>query len=156
MPIIGDILQALAEQKIESALKKAVSTGAGPVNELISAIETDAQLAYESKRNQYSAARVALIDQYNQDYKKASAASPEKLKKHADAISAGEDRWESFLTARPSEGLEAMKKANDALVKFAAIPKPSVTDLASFVDAMDAFADTAKRVGQVVQNLKQK
>lgn len=156
MPIIGDILQAFAEQKIESALRNAVSTGAGPVNELISAIETDARLAYERKRTQYSATRVALVDQYNREYQKGPAASTEKLKLYADAISAGEDRWESFLTAQPSEGLAAMKKANDALVKFAATPKPSVTDLASFVDAMETFADTAKRVGQAVQSLKQK
>lgn len=156
MPIIGDILQAFAEQKIESALKKAIQTGAGPVNDLISAIESDAQVAYERKKTEMSAARVVLIDQYNREFEKGPAASSEKLKQYADAISAEEDRWESFLTARPGEGLEAMKTANNALANFAATPKPTITDFATFVDAMEAFADTAKRVGQSVQSLQKK
>jgi hypothetical protein len=156
MPVIGDVLQAFAEEKIEIALKKAIAHGAGPVNQLVDAIENDAQLAYERKRTSYSGARVALIDQYNREYEKGRDADPEKLKQYADAISAGEDRWESFLIAQPSKGLEAMKKASDALVKFAGIPKPSITDLATFVDAMETFADTAKQVGQAVQSLKQK
>ncbi len=156
MPVIGDVLQAFPEQKIESALKKAIATGAGPVNQLIDSIETDTRLAYERKRTWYSGARVALVDQYNREYEKGRNADPEKLKQYADAISEGEDRWESFVTAQPSQGLEAMKKANDALVKFAGTPKPSVTDLATFVRAMEAFADTAKQVGQAAEALKQK
>jgi hypothetical protein len=156
MPIIGDVLQAFAEQRIEAALKKAIATGSGPVNELVNAIETDARLAYERKRTSYSGARVILVDQYNREHQKGRDADPVKLKQYADAISAGEDRWESFLTAQPSQGLEAMKSANDALVKFAGNPKPSATDLAIFVDAMEAFADMAKQVGQAAQSLKQK
>jgi hypothetical protein len=156
MPVIGEVLKAFAEQKIENALKKAIATGSSPVNQLIGAIESDARLSYERKRTSYSGARVALVDQYNREYQKGRDADPEKLKQYADAISVGEDRWESFLTAQPSEGLEALKKANDALVKFAGTRKPRVTDLVSFVDAMEAFADTAKQVGQAAQNLKQK
>jgi hypothetical protein len=156
MPIIGDVLQAFAAQGIESALKKAIATGAAPVNQLLDAIETDARLAYERKRTSYSATRVALVDEYNREYQKGRDADPEKLKQYADAISLGEDRWESFLTAQPSQGLEAMKKANDALVKFAGTPRPSATDLAAFVDTIEAFADTAKQVGQAAQSLKEK
>jgi hypothetical protein len=57
------------------------------------------------------------------------------------------------LAAQPTDGLEAMKTANQALVKFAANPKHTITDFASFVDAMDSFANTASRVGRAVQDL---
>lgn len=59
----------------------------------------------------------------------------------------------AFLTAQPIDGLESMKKANEALVKFAATPKPNITDMAAFVDAVDSFANTANRVGHAVQEL---
>jgi len=154
--VIGDVLQAFANQAIEKALQKAVKTGAGPVNQLIQAIEQDATVAYERKRNGFSAMRVTLVDQYNREFEKGKSAEPEKLKAYADAISAGEDRWDAFLTAQPTDGLEAMKRANQALVQFAGTSKPSVSDLASFVDAMDSFAATAARVGRAVQALSGK
>jgi hypothetical protein len=153
LPVIGDVLQAFAEQAIETALKKAIATGAKPVNDLIQAIERDMAIAYERKRSGMSAARVILIDQYNREFEKGKNADPAKLKAYADAISAEEDRWEAFLTAQPDAGLDAMRKANEAMVKFAATPKPTVTDLASFVDAVDSFASTADRVGRAVQEL---
>jgi len=156
LPIIGDVLQAFADQAIENALKKAITVGAGPVNQLIQAIEQDATVAYERKRNRFSAMRVMLIDQYNREFEKGKNAEPEKLKAYADAISAEEDRWEAFLTAQPTDGLEAMKSANQALVQFAGTSKPSVSDIARFVDAMDSFAATAVRVGRAVQALSGK
>ena len=153
LPVIGDLLQAFAEQAIENALKKAIVTGADPVNQLIQAIEQDATVAYERRRNGLSAARVILVDQYNREFEKGKGADPAKLKAYADAISAGEDRWEAFSTAQPTDGLEAMKRANQALVRFAALPKPNITDVTSFVNAMDSFANTANRVGRAVQEL---
>jgi hypothetical protein len=144
----------VAERAIEDALKKAITAGADPVNQMITAIESDAELAYQRKRTSFSGARVARIDQYNREFLKGSAADPAKLKAAADDISAGEDRWEAFLTAMPTEGLEAMKTANEASVKFASTPKPSVTDFATFVDAIESFAATAQRLGQVVQELR--
>jgi hypothetical protein len=155
-PVIGDVLQAFAEQSVESALKKAINAGAAPVNELIAAIETDVTTAYERKRTGYSARRVALVDQYNREFARGQAADSQKLKSYADAISAGEDQWEAFLAAQPTDGLEAMKKANDALVKFANTRKPTVTDFATFADAVDSFASTANRVGRGVQQLLKK
>jgi hypothetical protein len=156
LPIIGDVLQAFAQQSIESALKKAINTGAAPVNDLIAAIETDVTTAYERKRTSYSARRVALVDQYNREFARGPSADPQKLKSYADEISAGEDQWEAFLAAQPNDGLEAMKKANDALVKFANTPRPKVTDFATFADAVDSFASTANRVGRGVQQLLKK
>lgn len=153
LPVIGELLQAFAEQAIENALKKAIATGAEPVNQLIQAIEQDATVAYERRRNGLSAARVILVDQYNREFEKGKGADPAKLKAYADAISAGEDRWEAFSTAQPTDGLEAMKRANEALVKFAATPRPNITDVTSFVNAMDSFASTATRVGRAVQEL---
>jgi hypothetical protein len=93
------------------------------------------------------------VDQYNREFEKGKSADAARLKAFADAISAGEDRWEAFLTAQPTDGLEAMKRANQALVKFAATPRPNITDFASFVDAMDSFANTASRIGRAVQEL---
>ncbi len=155
-PVIGDVLQAFAEQSVESALKKAINAGAAPVNELIAAIETDVTTAYERKRTGHSARRVALVDQYNREFARDQAADPQKLKSYADGISAGEDQWEAFLAAQPTDGLEAMKKANDALVKFANTRKPTVTDFATFADAVDSFASTANRVGRGAQQLLKK
>ncbi len=151
LPVVGDLLQAFAEQAIENALKKAIATGADPVNQLIQAIEQDVTVAYQRKRSGFSAARVILVDQYNREFEKGKGADPAKLKAYADDISAGEDRWEAFLSAQPTDGLEAMKRANEALVKFAATPKPNITDVTAFVNAMESFANTASRVGRAVQ-----
>lgn len=153
LPIIGGVLQAFAEQKIENALKQAIATGAEPVNHLIEAIESDATLAYQRRRTEYSGARVILVDQYNRELELGKGADPAKLKAYADEISAGEDRWEAFLSAQPTDGLEAMKKANEALVKFSKTSKPNITDFASFANAMESFANTANQVGRGIQAL---
>ena len=153
LPVIGDVLQAFAQQSLESALKKTINTGAAPVNELIAVIETDITTAYQRKRTSYSARRVALVDQYNREFAHGQSADLQKLKSYADEISAGEDQWETFLAAQPNDGLEAMKKANDSLVKFANTRRPTVTDFATFADAVDSFASTANRVGRGVQQL---
>lgn len=150
LPVIGDVLQAFAEKKIEDALKKAIDTGAAPVNELIQAIEVDISVAFERKKNEFSQLRLVPIDQYNEDLKGADRA---KLQADANAISAAEDRWDSFLNANPKDGLEAMKRANDALVKLARTPKPKITDFASFVDTVESFAAIANRVGNAVHEL---
>jgi len=152
-PIIGNVLEAFAQRAVTDAIKKAIDQGAEPVDELITAIGTDIQVAYERRRTSFSGSRVILVDQYNREFIKGADADPAKLKNYADAIAAGEDRWEAFLTAQPNDGLEAMKRANAALVKFARTPKPGITDFAAFVDAMESFAAAAGRIGKVVQSM---
>jgi len=46
-----------------------------------------------------------------------------------------------------------MKRANDALVKFASKPKHTANDFGSFVDAIESFAATANRVGKAIHEL---
>jgi hypothetical protein len=152
-PVIGEVLHAIVERTVEQALAKAIVAGDGPVNELIAAIRTDAIIAYERKRSALSDTRRAAVDAYNTEFEK-PVRDPVKLKAAADLVAAVEDRWEAFQTARPIDGLEAMQRANTAMVKFAKLPKPSVTDFASFVDSMEAFASTAKRVGDAVRTLE--
>jgi hypothetical protein len=151
--VIGEVLHAIVERTVEQALAKAIVAGDGPVNELIAAIRTDAIIAYERKRSALSDTRRAAVDAYNTEFEK-PVRDPVKLKAAADLVAAVEDRWEAFQTARPIDGLEAMQRANTAMVKFAKLPKPSVTDFASFVDSMEAFASTAKRVGDAVRTLE--
>ena len=74
------------------------------MNQLIEAIEQDATVAYERRRNGLSAARVILVDQYNREFEKGNGADPAKLKTYADAISAAEDRWEAFSTCSSQRG----------------------------------------------------
>jgi hypothetical protein len=152
-PIVGDVLQAIVEQKIEDALRKAATTGAGPVNKLIEAIKVDADVAYERKRNVLSKRRADAAVAYNTVIAKGGTISPATLRRLADVVSDTEDQWEAFQTARPVAGLEAMQRANLALEKFAQVPRPSVTDFASFVDAVEVFAAAADRVGQAVKQL---
>jgi hypothetical protein len=153
-PVIGDILHAIVERKIQDALKRAIVAGDSPVNELIAAIKTDSALAYEQKRNALSATRRAAVDAYNSEFEKRDKADPARLKGYADVVAATEDRWEAFQTARPVDGLAAMQQANAAMVKFAKTPRPTVADLATFVDAMELFASTATRVGEAVRLLE--
>ena len=75
------------------------------------------------------------------------------MRQLGDVVSLTEDRWEAFRTARPTLGLEAMQRANTALEKFARTPKPTITDFASFVDAVEVFAGAAARLGQGIQQL---
>ena len=151
--IIGDVLQAVVNAKLEDALRKAITSGDQSINTLIVAIETDSRIAYERKRNSLSSLRRSAVDAYNTELEKGAGADRLTLRNYADLISQTEDRWEAFQTARPVDGLEAMRRANSAMVKFAKTSKPTVTDFASFVDAMEAFASTAKRVGESVQHM---
>ena len=66
-------------------------------------------------------------------------------------ISQTEDQWAAFETAKPAEGLQAMQDANLALEKFARIPRPRLTDIAVFSEAMEVFAKAADRLGEGVR-----
>lgn len=154
-PIIGDVLNAMIEQRLEEALTKAVSVGAGPVNTLIEAIKIDAELAYERKRNALSRRRAAAAVAYNTESAKGAKASAAALRRLANAVSDAEDAWEAFQVARPAAGLEAMQRANLALETFARTRRPRVTDVASFVEAMEVFASAAARLGQGVRRLSE-
>jgi hypothetical protein len=155
LPVIAGILQGLAEKRIDDALKQAIAAGDMPVNTIIDAIELDIRDAVTRKKNRFSQMRVVAVDQYNQELEQPHP-DRAKLQAYADALSQEEDRWETFLNSSPVEGLDAMKKANQALVKFASTPKIKVTDFNSFVDAMELFANTANRVGKGIQQLKTK
>jgi hypothetical protein len=151
-PVIADILQVFADRKLEEALVQAVEKGEPAVAQLIDAIRTDSEVAYERRRNLVSAARVAVVDQYNREFQRNP--DPGSLQGLAQQVSQSEDRWEAFATARPAVGLEAMKRAHTALVAFARKPKHEVSDFASLVDAMESFAATARRVGAAVDRLR--
>jgi hypothetical protein len=154
-PVIGDILQAFVEKRTEDALKQAINAGDKPVNELISAIEVDMRDAFQRKKSRFSDARVLAVDQYNIELAKPQS-DRSKLQAYADALSQEENRWEMFLNSSPEPGLEAMKRANSALIKFANTPKVKITDFNSFVDAVELFANTANRVGKNIQELRGK
>ena len=155
LPVIGEVLQAFADRKIEEGLKKAITNGAGPVNKLIQAIEVDMNVAFERKKSMASAELKEARTRYERERTSANP-DPAKLRANAEGIAKEEDRWEAFLAANPTEGLEAMQTANDALFKFAQKSKPSVTDFSSFVDAVESFAATANRIGQTIQELRGK
>jgi hypothetical protein len=152
-PVVGEVLKALVEQRIEDALNKAVTTGAAPVNALIEAVKVDADIAYERKRSALSRRRAEAVRQYNVEFEKRDRASDAALKRYGDAVASTEDLWEAFRTSRPTLGLAAMQRANTALETFARIRKPTVTDFATFVDAVEAFAAAAARLGQGLQQL---
>jgi hypothetical protein len=141
--IVGDILDLVLQEKIKDALEKAIKNGKDPVNNLLTVIHSDINLAYERKRSMLSDLRVALVDQYNKG----------KSQMLAERIIAHEDRWEAFASADPGEGLDAMAKAHVALVKYAE-SSHKATDLASLVDAMEAFAARAVSIGRAVQALQ--
>ena len=152
-PVIGDVLKAIVEQRIEDALTKAITTGVKPVNDLIEAIKVDADVAYERKRSSLSKRRSDAALQYNTEFAKGAAADASALRQYADVIVSTEDQWEAFRIARPTVGLDAMQRANMALETFARNRKPTVADFASFVDAVEVFASAAERVGQGLQQL---
>jgi hypothetical protein len=151
IPVIGDVLQAFVEERIEEGLNRAITSGGPAVNSLIQVIADDVEIAFQRKKAAFSAERLRMVDQYNSDFQNHS--SPAALQADADAIIAEEDRWEAFLTANPKDGLAAMKRANDALVKFASKPKHAVNDFGSFVDAIESFAAAADRVGKAIHEL---
>jgi hypothetical protein len=151
-PVLGDVLKAIVEQKTEDALRKAVTTGAAPVNNLIEAIRVDAEVAYQRKRSALSKQRVDAVQAYNAAVQKGASGSLNRL---GDTIISTEDQFDAFRAARPDGGLLAMQQANLALEKFARTPHPRATDVSAFVDAMEVFAAAAARLGQNVQQLKE-
>lgn len=152
-PVVADVLQVMVERTIEEALRKAAITGAAPVNALIDAIKVDAELAYERKRNALSKRRADAAVAYNTAATRGGRGETPTLRRLADVVSATEDQWEAFQTARPASGLDAMQRANLALEKLARTPHPRIADFASFVDAVEVFAGAADRVGRAVRQL---
>lgn len=150
VPVIGDVLQAFAEERIQEGLNRAIARGAPAVNSLIQAIADDVEIAFQRKKTAFSEERLRMVDQYNKDLQNHASTT---LEADANAIIAEEDRWEAFLTANPKDGLSAMKRANDALVRFASHPKHTTNDFGSFVDAIESFAATANRVGKAIHEL---
>jgi hypothetical protein len=152
-PVLGKVLEAIVAQRIEDALKSAATTGAEPVNTMIAAIKVDAEMAFERRRQALSKRRSDATLAYNTEQKKGSSASAATLQRLATVISRTEDQWAAFQTARPAEGLEAMQGANLALEKFARTPRPRLTDIAVFAQAMEVFAKAAERLGEGVKHL---
>ncbi len=152
--IIGEVLNFVVQQKIESALNAAITKGETPINNLIRVIRKDVDGAYERKRSSISGMRTAMIDSYEVERTKGASADPEKLRVLADRISQQEDRWEAFATANPGDGLDAMAKAHSALVAYAKSAH-KVKDFASLAAAMDAFAARAVSIGKSVQALRE-
>jgi hypothetical protein len=152
-PILGKVLEAIVAQRIEDALKSAATTGAAPVNTLIEAIKVDAEVAFQRRRQSLSKRRSDAALAYNTEQAKGSAASAPTLRRLANVIAQTEDQWAAFQTARPVEGLDAMQRANLALEKFARTPRPRLTDIAVFSQAMEVFASAAERLGEGVKHL---
>ena len=151
--LIGEVLNLVVEQRLREALKAAVERGEEPVNRLVAAIGNDLVIAYERKRNLLSNLRVTFVDQYNVEQQK-PAPDLGRLRALADQIRAHEDRWEVFASANPATGLDAMRDAHTALVSYAR-SAGRVTDLASLVEAMEAFSARARRLGQAVVALQE-
>jgi outer membrane murein-binding lipoprotein Lpp len=151
--IVGEILSLITQNKIREALDKAIKDGEVPINKLLSVIRNDISIAYERKRNSLSDTRVSLVREYENERAKGPTSEPEKLRLYADRIRAHEDRWEAFASADPGEGLDAMAKAHTALVNFAKSSQ-KVNDLASLVEAMEAFAARAMNIGRAIQALR--
>ena len=151
--IVGEILDLIIQQKIKEALDKAIQNGEQPINNLIVTIGDDITLAYERRRNAFSALRVALRDDYARELQKKPNHDPEKLRLLAERIRAHEDVWEAFGNSNPQAGLTAMARAHSALVTYArSSHKPA--DFAALVGAMEAFAARAMVIGQAVQELR--
>ena len=91
--IVGEVLNFVLQQKIKEALTKAISEGAGPVNNLIAVIRNDIAIAYERKRNSLTNMRVVFVDEYNTEMLKGESADSEKLKVFAERIREHENRW---------------------------------------------------------------
>jgi hypothetical protein len=151
--ILGEITSLIVNQKIQDALDKAINKGETAINELLVAIKNDMLVAYARKRTSFSNTRVLLVDDYNAEFQKGNHADPEKLRMYAERIREHEDRWAELGNANPAEAIDAMSKAHSALVKYAKSGH-KVNDLASLVDAMEAFATRAKSILQAVQALR--
>jgi hypothetical protein len=152
--IIGEILKSVVDRKIETALNKAVAKGEQPINELIRVIRIDVDNAYERRRVALSAVKFAAIEEYNTEMARAGGPDVDRLRFLAERIRENEDRWETFATSNPGEGLDAMAKAHTALVEYAKSAH-KVKDLASLVSAMEAFATKAVSIGKSVQALRE-
>jgi hypothetical protein len=151
--IIGEILTLVIQQKIKEALDKCIKDGETPINSLLSVIRSDVSIAYERKRQSLSDIRVGLVDEYSREISRGTKADGEKLRLYAERIRDHENQWEVFASANPGEGLDAMVKAHTALINYAK-SRHNATDLASLVEAMEAFAARAVNIGQAVQALR--
>jgi hypothetical protein len=151
--IVSEILDLIIQQKIKEALDKAIQNGEQPINNLLAAIGDDITIAYERRRNAFSALRVALRDDYMRELKKKPNHDPERIRLLAERIPAHEDLWEAFGNSNPKAALSAMARAHSALVTYAK-SSHEVNDFAALVEAMEAFAARAMVIGQAVQELR--
>lgn len=151
--VFGEVARFAIEKKIQAALDSAITKGEAPIAQLMTVISEDLTAAFERRRSSLSKRRVELIDVYNKEVAKGSSADDTALDLFAERIVMHEDRWEALPEAHPTEGLDAMRHAHQALVDYAKSDKKP-QDLVGLVAAMETFVSRAKRLAAAVLALK--
>ena len=149
--IMGEIARFAVERKIQDSLNTAILKGEKPVTDLIDVLKHDLTQAYDLHSQAVQDSAVNYINGYHIELKKKS--SLDKLRKRGQEIKSALDIREELPKGDPSYGLYAMGEAHKALVDYAKSPR-NQDDLKNLAEQMEIFAERAKRVGKVVQQLQ--
>ena len=148
-PLLGTALQAFVNARTVAAIRQATTTATQPVNDFITALETDMRLAHSRERTFLSGRRSEAFVHYRSDL--AANADIATLRADAASILMLENQWETFEAENPTVGLEAMKRAYGSLAEFVRKPKPSGGDFQTLLGAVDSFVNTAGQAAQAVR-----
>jgi methyl-accepting chemotaxis protein len=149
---IKPILDTFVRSKIQKGLDSSIQNAEKPISDLTTLLREDLHGLYERRKQAVGQALSDAIRSYNDEVKKGTAASPERLQTLARQVKLAADRVAELPNASPDPALAAMDKAHRALVTFAK-NKKSVQTLADLSDAVDAFAVQAQQVGQAIRTL---
>ncbi len=160
--IFSEVLKAFIHRKIKDGLEAAILRGAGPINELIDAIEDDLRAYQTVNLAVFHSERTDILKLYNCELaKKESVRCPEddrtpfngqRFETYKTQLIASDDLLESLRAADPRESLAKMKKAHLKIVLLAKSGAPA--DFAEAVAAIEDFAAAVKRFAEAVENLK--
>lgn len=147
--IFGAIGRALLESKRDAALTNAVREGAPIVRKIIRLLEDDLENVIAPLRTTGSHQALAeLINNYNTHR---TTMSLDQRQKAIDEIRRAQQRYDIALAFNPSQLMDSMRDAHEALVKYAT-SKRTPQSLAELVDALSAFRDRAQIVlGAVIE-----
>ena len=149
--IFGEIGKAMLEAKRDAALTKAVQEAAPQVRTIIDLLENDLTTVIGPLRATGSdQALREVIGNYNTNRTKWNL---DQRQKALDEIRRAQARYDIAITFNPSDIMESMRVAHEALVKYAT-SRRTPQNLAELVSSLDIFRERAEVLATAVLELR--
>jgi hypothetical protein len=151
--VVSEVLKLVAKKKRDDALKRAISGGDAPVNDLIEAIKLDLTAVFLNGRARLDKEIQTTFSTYNTEISAAerNQSRLDDLEKEILDMLEAED---TFYASDPTATLDNMKAAHSKMVAYA--NQPTTESFTQTLAAVQAFVESATRLGEAVIKLRAK